>query len=155
MLVTELFFLCDTEHLWKCQGAPSQEAASPVYSVMVLSSWVMFFLYILFQLTYFLKFMCLKKKGALFFLWRNVFPDAPGLGLFVVLSPEVRRAVCAFNSGLLHKKCLYWELWPSSCASKLDFPLHGITLSVLLNEIGQHLEKSIRFTRGWICAGKY
>lgn len=98
-------------------------------------------------LNYFFKFMCLKRKGALFFLWRNVFPDAPGLGLFVVLSPEVRRAVCAFNSGLLHKKCLYWELWPSSCASKLDFPLHGITPSVLLKEIGQPCEKSIRFDK--------
>lgn len=78
--------------------------------------------------------MCLKRKGALFFFWRSVFPDAPGLDLFVVLSPEMKRAVCT-NSGLLHKKCLYWELWPSSCSSKLDFPLPGITLSVPLKEI--------------------
>lgn len=87
----------------------------------------------------FLRFMCWKRKGALLFFWRNVFPDALGLGLFVVLSPEVKRAVCT-NSGLLHNKCLYWELWPSSCASELDFPLPGITPSVPLKEIGQHLE---------------
>lgn len=106
-------------------------------------------------LNYFVRFMCLKRKSALFFFWRNVFPDAPGLGLVVVLFPEVRRAVCTSNSGLLHKKRLYWELWLSSCASKLDFPLPGITSSVPLNETGQYLEKSIRFGRKVDVTGRY
>lgn len=66
----------------------------------------------------------------------------------MVLCPEVRRAACTFNSGLLRKKCLHWELWSSSCASKLDFPLSGIPPSVPLNKIGQHLENSIRFDTG-------